>query len=532
MNSELASEITSETVEQKRIFPTSAATRYDKALHLSLKRHPAPARAILPQPTSAWPEENVALLEKYRDWLVAIGSSTAVINSHRIPLAGTMLGLVLKPHDQLCLDSDVSQTQSYIQAKQKGTMWEKNCHHSLNWFCRFLKEERGMVIIDKWSFGNAERYKAGLPDWLLDNLTRYLHIRQAGWRKSRIAQSTYHYWYKSTQIWRWLFQNEALTIESPSDVNRQHLYDYIDEKLQAGYKISSINNDLHTFQGTLHFLQDRGIAVPYPLLTMSGLRKPQPLPRFLKDSQVAALRNDLLQRLDEAKTTVQVRDRKLDVACFYLLLQTGMRVSELEDLQLEDVDFGGEQIVIRNAKGLTDRVVYLTKAVIRTLQDYLTVRGPALTDHVFIYRHKSLSKDLVRNRLKAAGKRLALSSAEGGFKVTPHMLRHTFATRLLNAGADITTIQALLGHKRLNTTMTYAHVHDAKVADDYFTAMEKIEGPQFPVDSEPEAKADVAKAKKILDQMMAGELTQEQQQMLSQLHDCLAEDQSDSSPDD
>jgi site-specific recombinase XerD len=122
-------------------------------------------------------------------------------------------------------------------------------------------------------------------------------------------------------------------------------------------------------------------------------------------------------------------------------------VSELEDLCLADVDLAAGVILIRAAKGLKDRSVYLTERVTETLRQYLEVRGPALTDHLFIYRHKPLSKDLVRNRLKAAGKRT-------GVKVTPHMLRHTFATQLVNAGAKITTIQALLGHVRLNTTMT------------------------------------------------------------------------------
>lgn len=154
------------------------------------------------------------------------------------------------------------------------------------------------------------------------------------------------------------------------------------------------------------------------------------------------------------------------------------------------------------------------RLVVEAIQDYLPVRGPALTDHVFIYRHKFLSKDLVRNRLRGAGKRL-------GFKVTPHMLRHTFATQLVNAGADIITIQTLMGHKRLNTTMTYAHVHDETVANDYFRVMAEIEGPQFEPEAEP--AVDTAKAKTLLDQMAASELTAKQQELLDELRNCLAE---------
>jgi hypothetical protein len=79
-----------------------------------------------------------------------------------------------------------------------------------------------------------------------------------------------------------------------------------------------------------------------------------------------------------------------------------------------------------------------------------------------------MSKDLVRCRLSGAGKRT-------GVKITAHMLRHTFATQLVNAGCDVTTIQQLLGHKRLTTTMVYTRVHNETVADDFYTAMALIE---------------------------------------------------------
>jgi len=79
-----------------------------------------------------------------------------------------------------------------------------------------------------------------------------------------------------------------------------------------------------------------------------------------------------------------------------------------------------------------------------------------------------LSKDLIRSRLKTIGSRI-------GVKVYPHRLRHTCATQLLNAGCRITSIQAFLGHKKLNTTMIYARAYDQAVADDYFSAMSRVE---------------------------------------------------------
>ncbi len=177
------------------------------------------------------------------------------------------------------------------------------------------------------------------------------------------------------------------------------------------------------------------------------------------------------------------------------------------------MDLEAGVILIRAAKGLKDRSVYLTERVTEAIEQYLEVRGPALTDHLFIYRHKPLSKDLVRNRMKAAGKRT-------GIKVTPHMLRHTFGTQLVNAGAKITTIQALLGHVRLNTTMTYARVHDQTVMADYFRAMEEIEGEQGTVFPQ---KTDTEKAIALLDQLGQNGLSEQQQRILIELRLCLTQ---------
>ncbi|MCA9961312.1 MAG: tyrosine-type recombinase/integrase [Anaerolineales bacterium] len=487
----------------KRTFPTTAAARYDRALRKSLKLHPPPPETAVPAFTDQWPAENVALLEQYRAWLVGIGAADTVINQHRIPMAGHLLGLSGQPHPQLNLTGDFDRAMQFVQARGLSEQWLRNCHHSLDWFRRFLKVERGLVILDQPAFGDVSRYQAGLPDWLIGQLTKFLHLRQANWRPSRLTQMTYQFWYQATQIWRWLFTHTP--IQAPNEITRDHLFTYIDEQLVAGYKVSSINHDLHTFQGTLRFLQQQGMAVPHALLTLPGLKKPHALPRFLTDAQVVALRDDLRQRLEKASTAAAKRSSHLDLALFYLLWQCGLRVSELEDLALADVDLVAGTILIREAKGLKDRAVYLTPRAADAVQAYLAVRGPALTDHLFIYRHKPLSKDFVRSRLHTASKRL-------GFKITPHMLRHTFATQLLNAGANITTIQALLGHQRLNTTMTYARVHDKTVMADYVQAMAQIEGKQAPLPQNIFS---------LLDKLEKNNLDDEQKQTLEEIRRCL-----------
>jgi integrase/recombinase XerC len=153
-----------------------------------------------------------------------------------------------------------------------------------------------------------------------------------------------------------------------------------------------------------------------------------------------------------------------------------MRCGEVEELRLEDLDIstslnaglGQKRLSVRNGKGKKDRTVYLTETAIQALQAYLAVRGEGSGDHVFLYRNAPLSKDLIRCRLKIAGKHI-------GVKVYPHRLRHTCATQLLNAGCRVTSIQRFLGHRDLSSTMVYARAHDQTVAEDYFAAMQRVE---------------------------------------------------------
>jgi site-specific recombinase XerC len=146
----------------------------------------------------------------------------------------------------------------------------------------------------------------------------------------------------------------------------------------------------------------------------------------------------------------------------------GLRLGEVEELRLEDLALPNRKLMVRQGKCRKDRAIYLTDTAVRAVQEYLIVRGQGADDHVFLYRHLPVCKDLLHCRIKAAGQRV-------GVKVTPHQLRHTCATQLLNAGCKITSIQQLLGHRKLDSTLIYARVHDETVASDYYAAMARIE---------------------------------------------------------
>lgn len=443
---------------------SSAAARYDHALRgANARRHPLDYP--LPQPTASWPAENVALLELYRDWLLGSGMSLNVINQIYIPMAGHALGLNLKPHPQLDIDVDLERALDYVKAKNLSPQWSKMCRNALEKFRLFMRQQRGHtdVVIKPL---NRDRYHAGLPDWVIEQLERYQRLEQPNWRPARLNEQIMRFWSGHSRLWRWLCARYS--ISSPTDIRRQYILDYIDHSLTAGYATATINQDLRYLRTFLLFLQDQGYHVPQALLRIPDLKQPDRLPRFLTDEQMRLLRNDFEQRVIDAHSSSKQRDALLDRAAFYLLWQGGMRLGEVEDLLVEDLNLADRRLIVRQGKGRKDRTIYLTDTAVQALQGYLDVRGMGPTGHVFFYRNRPLCKDLIPDRMKAAGKRV-------GAKVTPHCLRHTFATQLINAGCKVTTIQKLLGHRQLNSTMIYTRVHDRTAAEDYYAAMEQIE---------------------------------------------------------
>jgi integrase/recombinase XerC len=444
--------------------PSTPAEMYDRAL-LYARDKRLPPDYPKPRPTSEWPPENIALLEEYCEWLRAGGASPAVIRIIYLPMAGHVLGLALKPHPQLDLEGDLQRGLDFINAKRMSAQWTDVCRCAMLKFRRFLSHRRGLVE-SKVTPYEHKRDSQGLPLWLVRELERFQHIQQRNWREARLEYAIRRFWAVHLHLWRFLC--EKCGVKRLADVRRKHLLDFMDGRLSAGYAASTINTEVRSFLGFLAFLQEEGYPVPRSLFRVPGLKQGEPLPKFLTDEQVRLVRDEFERRVAQARDFRQRRDALLDRAAFYLLWQSGLRKGEVEELRLEDLDLEGKRLTVRQAKGLKDRTVYMTDTTVRAVREYLALRGPGPTTHVFLYRNQPISKDLVAARLKAAGERV-------GVKVHPHRLRHTMATQLLNAGCRVTSLQKFLGHKELSTTMIYARVHDQTVADDYYAAMDQVE---------------------------------------------------------
>jgi site-specific recombinase XerD len=198
--------------------------------------------------------------------------------------------------------------------------------------------------------------------------------------------------------------------------------------------------------------------VPNPVKKGYALKLSRPLPRQLRDAEVGKL----------LSVITKARDR----AMFMLMLRSGLRVEEISNLTLGALELRGRRVHVLNGKGSKDRLVYMSNDAYDALVRYLKLRPRSRTKKLFLvekgtYRGKPIS-------VRGIQKRMEHYASKAGLKVSCHHLRHTMATQLLNADADLVTIQDLLGHTRIKTTQRYCKVSNLKVQRDYFKAMEVV----------------------------------------------------------
>jgi integrase len=270
-----------------------------------------------------------------------------------------------------------------------------------------------------------------------------------------------------TRPLRWLATHFPLN--TLADLTPEAWEAYLDARLLDGLKPISLNDELRSLQGWLLFLVDAGRPVCRRMLRIEPLEEGPRLPRDVPVEQLRCLLQ-VVEMLAHSSHAGLRRMGLMDRAWVLLMLHSGLRTGEIRRLRLSDIDWANRRVRIEQSKGLKDRLVCLSAATIGALKAYLEVRGPAeaLPEQAFIYRHAMVSQSYCGERLKTLGK-------SGGFRLTPHQLRHSCATLLLNAGAPVLTVQTILGHQHIDTTLGYARLYDGTVAADYYRAMAQIE---------------------------------------------------------
>ena len=249
----------------------------------------------------------------------------------------------------------------------------------------------------------------------------------------------------------------ALPLE---EADRHTISAYIDYLLDRRLAAKTINCHLSAVRCFYNYLRDEeGLTIINPVGRGRSLRLAQPLPRHLRDHEVVVFFNAIRSK----------RDR----AMFMLMLRCGLRVAEVAGITMDAVDLKHSRLYVNNGKGGKDRVVYLSNDALYALTEYLQVRRPLVkTERVFL-----VEKGRCRGKpvsVRGIQKRIEHYAQACDLNVSCHQLRHTMATQLLNADADLVTIQELLGHMRIKTTQRYCRVSNPKVQRDYQKAMEVI----------------------------------------------------------
>lgn len=233
-------------------------------------------------------------------------------------------------------------------------------------------------------------------------------------------------------------------IKSFKSISYQDLLSYLGYLRNYGYSETTIGRKVASLKSFFKFLSARKIIKSNPVALLSSPKKPDRLPDFLTLEEVEKILN-----IPSEKNWQSLRDK----AILELLYSTGIRVGELTSLKIGDIDFFQELIKVKG-KGKKERIVPVGSYALKALIEYIERRPNKKEKNVFLNKYgKPLSERSVERIIDKFSKKAGI-----GKKITPHTFRHTFATHMLDRGADLRTVQELLGHERITTTQIYTHL--------------------------------------------------------------------------
>src|SRR5215211_2418498 len=280
---------------------------------------------------------------------------------------------------------------------------------------------------------------------------RALRLLDADLRRRGMAERTRRaYGIDAGQLAVWCSASRL----DPEDVTPRVLRRYAQVLSERRAGAATTARKLAALRQLYRVLHEHGDVPANPADLVVAPKRPAKLPRVLAPTQIAAL----LERIP-ATTPLELRDRAL----FELAYACGLRAEELVDLDVASVSFEDEELRVEG-KGRKTRLVPAGEAALKAVSRWLERGRPALqngdgTEALFLSKSgRRLSTSDVRRRLQAWARQAAI---QGG--ISPHALRHSFATHLLDGGADLRSIQELLGHSSVSTTQIYTRVESARL---------------------------------------------------------------------
>lgn len=264
-------------------------------------------------------------------------------------------------------------------------------------------------------------------------------------------------------------------------VNADHIKDYFYELYKLDLRASSLSRKISALKNFYRFLENENLIKENPALYLQGQKREARLPKFLSEEEIFKL----LDFVNRDKSEFGIK-----LSCMLeVLYSAGLRVSELVSLPLSAIqeieELGHKTLrnyLIVKGKGGKERIAVLNKSAIFKLMEYLELRkkiGQEKSKWLFVGSVRSSKKSgeikdrgllisdthLTRQRLHQMLKELAIKSGIDPSRVHPHVIRHSFATHLLNNGVDLRVLQELLGHSNISTTEIYTHILDSKLRE-------------------------------------------------------------------
>ena len=250
-----------------------------------------------------------------------------------------------------------------------------------------------------------------------------------------------------SSFFQWL-DNEDLKYKN---LQEDHINQYISFLFQRKMRSSSVNRKISSIKSFYIFLVKRNFVKNSPLNDLVTPKQEKYLPESMSEAEVDKLLNS-----PDVANKIENRDK----AMIEMLYATGMRISELVNLKITDVDM--KRCVVKVfGKGSKERLVPFGETALDSLRSYLNEREQSSSKEIFLSnRGKKMTRVAFWQRVKIYLIRENLKNS-----ISPHTLRHAFATHLLNRGADLRSVQLLLGHSDLSTTQIYTHIAKQRLSD-------------------------------------------------------------------
>ena len=254
-----------------------------------------------------------------------------------------------------------------------------------------------------------------------------------------------------TDIIAFLFWSKKYKNLKYIDLKETQVNEYITHLFKSGLKSSSVNRKISSLKALYIYLTKKNKIDISPITQIVTPKQEKYLPTSMSEDEV----EKLLNSPDTSK-----RIEKRDKAMIEMLYATGMRISELTNLKVIDIDTQRSVVKVLG-KGSKERLIPFGESALESLSDYLSDRGESNSKEVFLSnRGTKLNRVSFWKRIK-----IYLSRENLKESISPHTLRHAFATHLLNRGADLRSVQLLLGHSDLSTTQIYTHIAKQRLGE-------------------------------------------------------------------